>query len=378
MIPAVFELGGPDGSDPPSVPWLDGEKTLVISLGSAGYASRADLAVMRSAFPHAIHLGASTARAYCGNAPLRRGLACAAMHFESSVLRKARVKVLRPEQSHQAGVELGSKLDHPELKAVFLFADGRALRSASFLRGLGASLPDGTVIVGGLAAEADDGTATWVFDSEGMHTSCVVAVGIYGPHAVVRGAVSKGWQRFGPRRCVTRASGSLVYELDCRPVVKLYEEYLGVAGADMLKFAPRMPLGLHDPQRDGVVTVRSVQGMDERGIALSFSGEVPQGAEVQLLRARKNGLIEGAGRAAERLARGMRRKRSSCVIALGQRGRHMVLGLRAPEEFEAVRAALPGDVPMVGAISGGALLARVGGEGELYGESFTLFEVSES
>jgi hypothetical protein len=285
------------------------------------------------------------------------------------------VQLLRAEQSHQAGIELGSQLDHPELQAVLLCADGSVLRSTSLLRGLGASLPPGTVVAGGLALQQGDLSA--VLDNDGAHGHCIVAVGLYGPRVHVRGAVSKGWQRFGPRRRVTRASGPWVYELDERPVVRVYEEYLGRGGPALLEAALRMPLGLHDPSREGAVAVRSVVGMDEHGIALSFSGEVPQGAEVQFLRARKQALIDGAARAAERLAHGMRGEQSGCVLAFGQRGRHLVLGLRAPEEVEAARAALPERMSLIGGVSAGALLARIGGEGELYGESFTLLEIAE-
>lgn len=377
MIPAVFELGGPVASALPSVPWFDGEHTLLLAFGAPGERSFAGLQALRSSFPRAALLGATTPIAYLEASTREEGLCCAALRFEQTRLRRASVQLLRAEQSHQAGVELGAQLDHPELQAVLMFADGRVLRSSSLLRGLGASLPPGTVIAGGLAASEAPGSGATVFDTAGAHEHCIVAVGLYGLGVTVRGAVSKGWQRFGPRRRVTRASGSLIYELDGRPIVRIYEEYLGATGERLLSLAPRMPIGLHDPSRDGALCVRSVVGMDERGIALSFSGEVPQGAEVQLLRARKSALIEGAARAAERLARGMRGERGRCVMALGHRGRQLVLGLRAPEEVEAARAALPERVPLIGGVSGGALLARIGGEGELYGESFLMLEIAE-
>ncbi|MBL8898287.1 MAG: FIST C-terminal domain-containing protein [Planctomycetes bacterium] len=375
MIAAVFELGGPSPTALPSVPWFDGDGTLVLAFGAPGRSPGGSLHALRTAFPRAAILGATTPQAYLDGPCGEGSLACAALRFEHTKLRRASVQLLRAEQSHQAGIELGSQLDHPDLQAVLLCADGSVLRSTSLLRGLGSSLPPGTVVAGGLALTESGVSA--VLDNEGAHHHCIVAVGLYGPRVNVRGAVSKGWQRFGPRRRVTRASGPWVYELDERPVVRVYEEYLGRGGPELLEAALRMPIGLHDPSGGGAVAVRSVVGMDEHGIALSFSGEVPQGAEVQFLRARKQALIDGAARAAQRLARGMGEAEGRFVLAFGQRGRQLVLGLRAPEEIEAARAELPEKVSLIGGASAGALLARIGGEGELYGESFTLFEIAE-
>ena len=94
-----------------------------------------------------------------------------------------------------------------------------------------------------------------------------------------------GWQDFGPERHVTRADGNVLYELDGKPALALYKEYLGVLADQLPGSALLFPLsirtaddvrtagGAHDPRRR------------RRGpVAMTFAGEIPTGAIARLMR----------------------------------------------------------------------------------------------
>jgi len=55
----------------------------------------------------------------------------------------------------------------------------------------------------------------------------IVAVALSGPALVIGTGSIGGWEPFGPERLVTRAEGTMVYELDGERALDTYRRYLG-------------------------------------------------------------------------------------------------------------------------------------------------------
>jgi len=84
-----------------------------------------------------------------------------------------------------------------------------------------------------------------------------VAVGLYGTHVVVGHGVRGGWDRFGLKRTITRSSGNVLYELDGRPALQIYKDYLGDRARQLPGSGLALPIAVRDPASDTQVCGRS-------------------------------------------------------------------------------------------------------------------------
>src|SRR5262249_54912180 len=107
-----------------------------------------------------------------------------------------------------------------------------------------------------------------------------------------------GWDIFGPERVVTRSTDNVLHEIDGRPALALYREYLGERAAGLPGTALLFPLALRPGRDDDKSLVRTVLSIDDAAQSMTFAGDIPQGSLVRLMRANFDRLIDGASEAA--------------------------------------------------------------------------------
>ncbi|PCC74472.1 Uncharacterized conserved protein, contains FIST_N domain [Nannocystis exedens] len=276
--------------------------------------------------------------------------------------------------SFAVGRALGEQTREREASLLLLLADGVRLDGAAVLRGAQSVLGPEFPIVGGLAADDARFEHTRQFCGRDVLEGAVVGLALAGPvrHATVaRG----GWEPIGAtRRCTRVERDRLVLELDGQPAVNLYREYLGAQGRDLRTAGIEFPLGIVGlPDRpwdgdDGVQVVRAVCGVDEVRGGLRCTREVPEGAEIRMLRATKDDLIRSASEAAAELGRALPGGRIALVFDCFSR--KMVLGARYKEEVAAAYSRLSPDLTRVGFYTYGEL-APVAGQTEQHDATFT-------
>jgi hypothetical protein len=187
-----------------------------------------------------------------------------------------------------------------------------------------------------------------------------------------------GWSKFGPERTITKSKGNVLYEVDGRPALKLYKEYLGERASELPASALLFPMQI-SPKRDAKdKVVRTVLAVDESDQSMTFAGDMPEGSRAQLMLANSNSLIEGASTAAKVITDPPKPYSPSLTIAVSCFGRRLVLGERIDEEIEATMEQLPADTTMVGFYSYGEFSPVTGGrECELHNQTMTLTAISE-
>jgi hypothetical protein len=185
-----------------------------------------------------------------------------------------------------------------------------------------------------------------------------------------------GWDIFGPERVITRASGNVLYELDHRPALALYKQYLGDRAAGLPATALLFPLSVRASPREEP-RVRTILGVNEEENSLIFAGDVPQGSLAQLMRANFDRLIDGAGSAARLASVGTAANGQELAIAVSCVGRRLVLGERAEEEVEAAAHVLSA-AKLVGFYSYGEISPFASGRCELHNQTMTLTRVWEA
>lgn len=153
---------------------------------------------------------------------------------------------------------------------------------------------------------------------------------------------------------VTRAEGHVVHEIDGRPALDVYADYARERGVDlattnMLQFLVENELGVL--LFDNLVRVRAPLAVMPKG-ALRFSGEVPEGSTVSIVRGNKDEIVAAARQASEEARTLLAGARAAGVLVFSCVCRNMVLGDRYPDEIDEVRSVFP-DVPIAGFVSYG-------------------------
>ena len=207
------------------------------------------------------------------------------------------------------------------------------------------------------------------------HTNLVCAAGLYGERLSIGHGSRGGWDNFGPERLVTRAHANVLYELDGRPALELYKEYLGDLASGLPATGLLFPLALRTHADDDKSLVRTILAVDEATQSMTFAGDVPTGSLVRLMRANFDRLIDGASAAAALAARPD--EGETLAIAISCVGRRLVLGERAEEEIEATLEALPAGTRQVGFYSYGEISPYGQGSCDLHNQTMTLTTIRE-
>ena len=208
----------------------------------------------------------------------------------------------------------------------------------------------------------------------------VTAVGFYGDAVQIGHGSAGGWDPFGPRRLVTRSKGNILYELDGKPALELYKQYLGERAEGLPATGLLFPLALSRPDASGGESedrrvVRTILAVDEASQSLTFAGDIPTGAYAQLMKAQLDRLIEGAEQAAGLASRGV--DGPVLAVAISCVGRRLVLRERTEEEAEGVQDYLPAGSQIVGFYSYGELSPISSGNCDLHNQTMTLTTIRE-
>ena len=364
-------------SEPPR--GLDSPRTLVMAFGAAALRERpAVFRALEGAFPESCIIGCSTAGEMHQGTLEDGSLTVAVVRFEDARLASAGAPVASIGESRRAGERIGGELAAADLRAVFVLSDGLTVNGSELVAGITARVPPEVVVTGGLAGDGQDFTSTWVLDHGVARSSMVTAVGIYGERVVVGHGTGGGWEKFGPQREITRSAGNVLFELDGRPALALYKEYLGRLAAGLPATGLLFPLLV---QREGDAEaglVRSIIGVNEDAQSLIFAGDVGQGALAQLMRANLDNLVDGSERAAMRAVSHHAPGRPVLAVGVSCVGRRMMLGELCEDEVEAFLAVLPGGSRQVGFYSYGEIGPDALGRPELHNQTISITTLAEA
>jgi len=354
---------------------LDGPQTLVLVFGAPAHGlTPAALQALQAAFPQAVHAGCSTAGEIF-EGELRDGsLSVAVLRLDATPLVQAVTTVADRDDSQAAGERLAAQLNRPDLRAVLLFSEGVQVNGTAVVEAMTRHLNPGVAIAGGLAGDDERFGSTWVWDGQVARGRGIVAVGLCGDRIQIGLGSEGGWGDFGPQRRITRAEGQVLYELDGRPALDLYKNYLGDLARRLPGAALRFPLSVRKPGDliDDEPLVRTILGVDEAQRALIFAGDIPQGGTARLMRVNHLRLIESAGRALAGAVDMAAPTGPALCLSVSCVGRRMVLGEQTEEELEAAASLLPAGSGHVGFYSYGEISPAGGRDSRLHNQTLTV------
>jgi hypothetical protein len=257
------------------------------------------------------------------------------------------------KDSRAAGRMLAESLDQPRAapaRALLVFPEGLGGNGADLIRGLQSQLGSALPIVGGAAADDFAFQRTFQFFNDEILTDSVPGVLFCGDIKVGIG-VEHGWSPIGRLRRVTNASGAVIYELDRRPAVAVYEEYLGVKREDwseqpLAHWVMTYPLGSLTSGNSEYL-VRHALRVGEKG-SIVCNAEIPTGSVVHLMIGGSESALEAAKKAAKRAARqvGSQRLKGALVFCSG--ARQKMFGSEFSGEIDVIRDIIGGSGVQLG------------------------------
>jgi len=309
---------------------------------------------LKSLYPKAHLLGCSTGGEIYNREVLDGSIVAAAIQFERTALRTAVVNITGNDESFSAGQKLAQALQQPDLTNIFILSDGTNVNGSDLVRGLYDVLDEKIIVTGGLAGDAADFGTTFVGLDHAPQPKSIAAVGFYGKGLQVGYGSVGGWDSFGPKRKITKSKNNVLYELDGKPALDLYKQYLGPDAERLPGSALLFPLSIRPEQESRHEMVRTVVGIDEAEKSLTFAGDVPEGFTVQLMRGDFNHLVEGAATAAG-LANLTTPNPHSLAILVSCIGRKLLLGQQISDETESVADVFQNAIPTIGFYSYGEI-----------------------
>ena len=337
-------------------------------------------AELRAAYPDAHLIGGSATATILGGELDRQNVVASAIRFAGTRVAVAQLESVTKANSRACGEAIGRKLAAPDLAGVFVLGDGMGIDGSGLTAGLNDALAGACLITGGMTSDPCDYTEALAGADAPPASGVVAAVGFYGPNIRLSSGHACGWDAFGPRRRVTRTSGNLLFELDDKPAIELYERYIGDDVGGGTGSGVVFPLLISPPDRPEHAVVRAILGMDKTSGAMTFAGDMPEGWMARLMRGNLDRLALGAADAA---------RQASDLLpenALGDRlalivsctGRFLLMGQRAVDEIAFARDELGPDVRCLGFYSYGEIAPADRSDGaELHNQTMTIVALAE-
>jgi len=181
-----------------------------------------------------------------------------------SVFEKSRIRTVVSDREDPASMaeELASALRKDKPKLILTFVDGLRSNGDVVVEAFDHCCP-GTILAGGFAGDNFTFRGTYTFTAEEVLPVGGVAASLVSSSLHVTRHYNLAWIPIGKEMVVTKAEGNRLYEIEGKPAVDVYKEYLGSAAEDLLPhIAIEFPLVF---ERDGVLLARACLGIDRDG-----------------------------------------------------------------------------------------------------------------
>lgn len=376
---STFQFTEKKGWSIKNFPSLDSENTLVIIFAAPNFIKHPEpIEELIKHYPHSKILGCSTAGEIYGAFISDNSLSVAVIQFEKTKIKLFSAAINNAEESKKVGTDIAKHLEADDLKAIFVLSEGLNINGSELVAGLNNVDTEKVVITGGLAGDGAQFKKTWAIVNGKIETNVISAVGFYGKYIKIGHGSKGGWDIFGLERKITRAKNNILYELDGKPALQLYKEYLGEKASGLPSTGLLFPLAIRKNQESPQI-VRTILGVDEKESALIFAGDMPVGYLAQLMRANFDRLISGATEAGKMTLNFHQKEKNEPIllIAISCVGRRLLLGERSEEETEAVLEIFPEQTQQIGFYSYGELSPQTAGNCNLHNQTMTLTTICE-
>ncbi|HEA23049.1 MAG TPA: histidine kinase [Pricia antarctica] len=332
---------------------------------------------VRKLFPNGHVVFGSTSGEILDESVYENSVALTAVEFEKGtfLIKRKNVKDFNNDDA-KLGESLMNEFPIDNLRHLFVLSDGSSVNGSSLIKGIELDKIKSTGLSGGLCGDDARFEKTLSSYNESPKVGEIVAIGFYGSSFEITSASYGGWTSFGPERLITKSKDNILYEIDGKPALDLYKNYLGEKALDLPKSALLYPLSIRTPEDNNAI-VRTILNIDETENAMILAGDVPEGSRVQLMMSTVDDIARGAHLAAE-LAMKDRTNAPELALLISCIGRKLVMDQRTEEEVEEVISVIGTETKVSGFYSYGEMAPFTGQKTcKLHNQTMTLTLFSE-
>lgn len=352
---------------------LDSENTLVFSFYKRSKRKEAEL--IKSQFPKSTVIGCSSSGSILQDQIFEDETIVSVLKLEKSSFKRNVYTCADFNGCDHIGEQIGKDLLGDKLKGIILLSEGLLVNGSKLIEGINNIIKEKIYIGGGMAGDGILFETTSVLDNNDSNTKKIIAVGLYGDDLEVISAYEGGWKNFGPTRKVSKSKNNVLFELDGKPALSLYKEFLGSTLSSQLPgSALYYPLSLTDDK--GETSIRSILSVDEKTLSMTFAGDLPEGSQVRLMHSAHDGLTLAAEHAAQKVSDKLQQPKDAFILVISCVGRKVVLGEYIEDELRKVSENFPSSC-ISGFYSYGEFSVGQNVNCQLHNQTLTLIGIQE-
>ncbi|WGV28516.1 FIST signal transduction protein [Halotia branconii] len=247
--------------------------------------------------------------------------------------------------AHQAVQQATQKSTHTASMCISIpasyIADGSTTNGELILKGLKLALGSQVPILGGTAGDQFRFKKTYQFFGNEVLTDSLPVL-IFSGDIQFSYGIACGWQPIGHKSIVTKAEGTVLYEIDGKSALEFYARYLG----DRPPTAEN-PLAVYEGDSDRYY-MRVPNTFDLEIGSINFLGDVPEQAIVQVTDISRDEVVAAAEVSLKNALKNYPGTEPEAVLLFSCCCRRWLLGTRAKEEYQLVKNLLSEEVPVGG------------------------------
>jgi len=236
-------------------------------------------------FPHAAIMGTTTAGSIFQGQSVENEVVISFTAFEHIQLKTCFYHKDTGFNSGQKAIETLTEKGKPSLLITFV---DQAMNGIHFANAINQFAPD-IPLAGGVAGDAPNTLGTCIFDGENIASDSVVVTAFYG-EIILHQQFNFNWQPIGKPFTITKAQDNIVYEIEGKPALDFYADYLGqeIVDAFMPQIALEFPLVF---KKKSISIARACLKACDDG-SMVFAGDIPTGQTVQFGLGSRNQIIQ--------------------------------------------------------------------------------------
>jgi len=226
-----------------------------------------------------------------------------------------------------------------------IYLDGEQLVDG-IMQGFG----EEATIFGGMAGDDLLAEKPLVFTHGKSKDYALIALIIDEDKIDVRGITSCGWKAIGTTKTVTKSEGNIVYTIDDKPALDMFNKYHGVEvklddSKDIVPFQNSWYYPLQLERENGDTVIRTSRFANQKDRSLICTGSVPQGSKIKFSLPPDFDAIETVISECESI-KDSEQQQADALIMFSCVSRHITFGALMKEEIEQVQNVWK--APMVG------------------------------